>query len=314
MEFVVVCLLLALGRICPILHPQFVLISICSANLSSYSSDASVKQCSVFSSSYLGEQGSPSQRNGSSSARTLPPTTLNIVAGNSVMDIENGSENGELTPIVSPRNDFVDYDDNFETASDGEDGNDDDDSIEVIEEDQDDVSVNQQTKPESITLPLNSFSGENLKDFRTGIDVVVGVLCDNSGAKISDKENELEICCEGTVKEKISEIDAKYYEWKEAGSLGIIKFDGSEELSVISDSAEPMYKDNLDDTDEVMLVTSTPAAGKRLARKRVSRDLDEKSETGMVKKFVDGSYVGFGKHRDGSNLGKMRFAFCFILW
>jgi hypothetical protein len=231
------------------------------------------------------------------------------------MDIENGSENGELTPIVSPRNDFVDYDDNFETASDGEDGNDDDDddSIEVIEEDQDDVSVNQQTKSESITLPLNSFSGENLKDFRTGIDVVVEVVCDNSGANISDKENELEICCEGNVKEKISESDAKYYEWKEAGSLGIIKFDGSEELSVISDSAEPMYEDDLDDTGEVLLVTSTPAAGKRPTRKRVSRDLDEKSETGMVKKFADGSYVGFGKHRDGSNLGKIRFAFSFIL-
>ncbi|PNF14942.1 hypothetical protein B7P43_G01558 [Cryptotermes secundus] len=280
-----------------------------SINLSSYNCDASVKQCSIFSSSYLGEEDSPSQHNGHSIAKTLPPMTLNIVAGNSVMDIENGSENGELTPIVSPRNDFVDYDDNFETASDGEDEDDgdDDDSIEVIKEDQDDVSVNQQNsnKPESIKVPLNSFSGENLKDSRKGIDVVVEVVevvHDKSDADFSDKENELKRHCEGNVKERSSEADVKYYEWKEAESLGIIKFDGPDELSIISDSADPVNEDNLDHTGEVMLVTSTPAAGKRMTRKRVSRDLDDKSEAGTLKKFVDGSYVGFGKHRDGSNL------------
>lgn len=246
--------------------------------------------------------------------------TLNIVAGNSVMDIENGSENGELTPIVSPRNDFVDYDDNFETASDGEDDDDDgdDDSIEVIKEDQDDVSVNQQNsnKPESIKLPSNSFSGENLKDSRKGIDVVVEVVevvHGNSDANFSDKENELKRHCEGNVEEKSSEADVKYYEWKEAESLGIIKFDGSDELSIVTDSADPVNEDNLDHTGEVMFMTSTPAAGKRLTRKRVPRDLDDKNEAGTLKKFVDGSYIGFGKHRDGCNLGKIGFAFLFIL-
>jgi hypothetical protein len=234
------------------------------------------------------------------------------------MDIENGSENGELTPIVSPRNDFADYDDNFETASDGEDGDggddDDDDSIEVIEEDQEYVCVNQQTTPESIKLPFNSLAGDNFKDCRSGSDVDVEVVPDNSDAYISDKENELEIRSEGNVKETICENDDKYSESVEIESSRIIKFDVSDEMSVISDSGDPLNEHNLDHTDEVMLATSTPAPVKRLTRKRVSKDLDDKREAGMLKKFVDGSYVGFGKHRDGSSLGKIMFAFLFTVW
>jgi hypothetical protein len=251
--------------------------------------------------------------------KTLPPMTLNIVAGNTVIDIENGSDNGELTPIVSPRNDFVEYDDNFETASDGEDDDDDDDddSIEVIEDDQHDVSVNtfNSNKPESVKLPLKSFSGENFQDSTKGIDVVVEALSihDNSDADDSDKENIVERHCEGNEKDKSSESDIKYYEQKVAESLGVIKFDGSEELSVISGSGGHAAGDSLDHEGEVMLVTSTPAVGKRPARKRMSRDLDDKSEAGTLKKFVDGSYVGFGRHRDGSNLGEIKFWFFFFL-
>lgn len=228
--------------------------------------------------------------------------SLNIVAGNAVVDIENGSENGELTPIVSPQNDFVDYDDNFETASDGED---DDDSIEVIEDGEGDLPVNKlkSNKSESVKLPLKSFSGHNSQDSTKGCDVVVEVvgIHDNSDANESDKENKLEIG-EGYGKDRNSESYVKYYERKEAESLGVIKFDDSEELSGIPGSADFVDEDKLDHTAEVMLVTSTPAIGKRLARK----GLDNKGEVGTLKKFVDGSYVGFGRHRDGSNLGKIK--------
>ncbi|XP_021932222.1 PAS domain-containing serine/threonine-protein kinase isoform X4 [Zootermopsis nevadensis] len=278
-----------------------------SSSLSLYCSDESVKQGSIFTigTSSVGKQSSPSEHYESSNAKTLPPKSLNIVASNAVLDIENGSENGELTPIVSPQNDFVDYDDNFETASDGED--DDESSIEVIEdgEAEGDLPVNKlkSNKLESINLPLKSFSGHNLQDSTNRSDVVVEVLGihDNSDASGSDKENKLETS-EGYGKDRNSESGVKYYEQKETGSLGVIKFDDADELSAIPDSADFVDEDNLDHTGQVMLMSSTPAIGKRLARKGLSKDLDNKGEAGTLKKFVDGSYVGFGRHRDGSSL------------
>jgi hypothetical protein len=60
-----------------------------------------------------------------------------------------------------------------------------------------------------------------------------------------------------------------------------------------------------------MLVTSTPAVGKRPARKRIARCLDDKSDPGTLKKFVDGSYVGLGRHHDGSELGEVKVC-CFL--
>jgi hypothetical protein len=242
--------------------------------------------------------------------------TLNIVAGSSVVDIENGSENGEVTPIISPQNDFVDYDDNFETASDGED-DDDDDSIEVIVDGEDDVSVNKlkSNKPESVKLPSKSLSGQNLQDCIRGSDVVVEVIgiYGNTGVDVCNEENKLERGSEGYGKDKNCGSDGKCFEWKEAESLGVTKFDGSEELSGIPGSADFMDEDNLDHADEVMLVTSTPATGKRQARKGMARDFDNKGEAGTLKKFVDGSYIGFGRHRDGSNLGKIKTGLSFLL-
>ncbi|XP_069682889.1 PAS domain-containing serine/threonine-protein kinase isoform X2 [Periplaneta americana] len=280
-----------------------------SISLSSYCNESSLKQCSIFTisqstpNSGLGEQASPSHHDGSGNGKTLPPMTLNIISGNAVLDIESYSDNGELTPIVSPRNDFVDYDDNFETASDGEDDDDDDDdSIEVIQDEQDDPVNKTDNKSDGGKLPLKSFSGENSQDSVKGIDVVVEVLglYEKSGTNDSDKENRLERHCDGSEKDKISEIDVKFYERKVTESLGVNKLDGSEELSIIPNSPGLNEEDSLDRT--VDLLTSTPAVGKRLARKRMSRDLEDKVEVGILKKFVDGSYVGFGRHRDASNL------------
>lgn len=234
--------------------------------------------------------------------------SLNIVAGNAVVDIENGSENGELTPIVSPQNDFVDYDDNFETASDGEDDVD-DDSIEVIEDGEDDLPVNKlkSSKSDSVKLSLKSFSGQSLEDCTEGSDVVVEVvdIHFNSDADESVKENKVEIG-EGYGKDRNFESGVKYYDQKETESLEVIKFGDSEGLSGIPSSANFVDEDHLDHTGEVMLVTSTPAVGKRPARKGLSRDLDNRGESGTLKKFADGSYVGFGRHRDGSNLGEIK--------
>jgi hypothetical protein len=247
--------------------------------------------------------------------------TLNIVAGKTVMDVENGSENGELTPVVSSHNDFVDYDDNFDTASDGDDDDDDDDdddnedSIAVIEDDRDDVLINElnSNKAEIVKLASKSLSGENLQDGASEIDVVCKVLGvhDNSDVCNSDEDNILEKHFEENGKDKSSESDVKCYEQKETESLGVIKYDASEELSVIQGSTSLVDEDNLDNTGDIMLVTSTPAVGKRPARKRISRDLDDKVDTGTLKKFVDGSYVGFGRHRDGSELGEVKV--CFFL-
>jgi hypothetical protein len=241
--------------------------------------------------------------------------TLNIVAGKTVMDTENGSENGELTPVVSPQNDFVDYDDNFDTASDGDDDDDDnEDSIAVIEDDQDDVLINEvnSSKAEIVKLASKSFSRENLQDCTSENDVVFKVLGihGNSDAHDSDKDNILEKHFEENGKDESSESDVKCYEQKETESLGVIKYDASEELSVIQGSTSLVDEDNLDHTGD-MLVTSTPAVGKRPARKRISRDVDDKGDTGILKTFVDGSYVGFGRHCDGSELGEMKV--CFFL-
>jgi hypothetical protein len=292
--------------------------------MSAYCSDASVKQPSIFTfgSSSIREQALPTQQNGGDTAKTLPHMTLNIVAGKTVMDIDNGSENGELTPVVSPRNDFVDYDDNFDTASDGgdeeeEDDDDDDDnnedSIEVIEDDQDDVSVNElnSNKAEIVKLASKSFSGENLQDCTNEIDVLLKVsgVHDNSDAHNSDKENILEKHFEENGKDKSSESDVKCYGQNETGSLGVIEYDAAEELSVIQGSTSLVDEDNLVNSGDIMLVTSTPAVGKRPARKRISRDVDDKGDGGTLKKFVDGSYVGFGRHRDGSELGEMKICF-----
>jgi len=266
----------------------------------------------TFGSSSTREQAVPTQHNECDNAKTLPHMTLNIVTGKTVMDTENGSENGELTPVVPPQNDFVDYDDNFDTASDGGDDDDNEDSIEVIEDDQDEVSINDlnSNKAEIVKLPSKSFSGENLQDCTNETGVVFNVLDvhDNLDAHNSDI---LEKHFEESGKDKSSDSDVKCYEQKETEYLGVIKYDASEELSVIQGSTSLIEEDNLVNTGDIMLLTSTPAVGKRPARKRISRGLDDKGDTGTLKKFVDGSYVGLGRHRDGSELGKVKVC-CFL--
>jgi len=285
---------------------------ICSNSLSPYCSDASVKHLSMctFGSSSIKEQVVPTQQNGCDNAKTLPHMTLNIVTGKIVMDTENGSENGELTPVVPHQNDFVDYDDNFDTASDGGDDDDNEDSIEVIEDDQDEVSINElnSNKAEIVKLPSKSFSGENLQDCANETGVVFNVLGihDNLDAHNSDIDDILEKHFEENRKDKSSNSDVKCYEQKETEYLGVIKYDASEELSVIQGSTSLVDEDNLVNTGDIMLVTSTPAVGKQPARKRISRDLDDKGDTGTLKKFVDGGYVGLGRHRDGSELGEVK--------
>lgn len=276
-----------------------------------------MKQPSVctFGSSSIREQAVPTQHNGCDNAKTLPHLTLNIVTGKTVMDTENGSENGELTPVVPPRSDLIDYDDNFDTASDGDDDDDNEDSIEVIEDDQDEVSLNElnSSKAESVKLPSKSFSGEHLQDCTNETDVVFNVLGihDNLDAHNSDIDNMLEKHFEEDGKDKSSDSDVKCYEQKETESLGVIKYAASEEMSVIQGSTSLVDEDNLVNTGGIMLVTSTPAAGKRPARKRISRGFDDKGDTGILKKFVDGSYVGLGRHRDGSELGELKV--CYFL-
>lgn len=290
---------------------------ICSNSLSPYCSDASVKHPSMctFGSSSIKEQVVPTQQNGCDNAKTLPHMTLNIVTGKTVMDTEKGSENGELTPVVPHQNDFVDYDDNFDTASDGGDDDDNEDSIEVIEDDQDEVSINElnSNKAEIVKLPSKSFSGENLQDCANETGVVFNVLGihDNLDAHNSDIDDILEKHFEENGKDKSSNSDVKCYEQKETEYLGVIKYDASEELSVIQGSTSLVDEDNLVNTGDIMLVTSTPAVGKQPARKRISRDLDDKGDTGTLKKFVDGGYVGLGRHRDGSELGEVKVC-CFL--
>ncbi|PSN52338.1 hypothetical protein C0J52_11417 [Blattella germanica] len=114
----------------------------------------------------------------------------------------------------------------------------------------------------------------------------------------SDKENKLEKHGGAVATEKDPEIDVKYFEKSVTESLGALKINGTEHLS----SSLVMEDDSLDRTVDVMMMTSTPASGKRLSKKRMSRDVEDKLELGGEKKIVDGSYVGFGKHRDGSNL------------
>jgi len=270
----------------------------------------------TFGSSSIREQAVPTQHNGCDNTKTLPHMTLNIVTGKTVMDTENGSENGELTPVVPPQNDFVDYDDNFDTASDGGDYDDDDneDSIEVIEDEQDEVSINElnSNKAEIVKLPSKSFSGENLQDCTNETGVVFNALGihDNLDAHNSDIGNILEKHFEENGKGKSSDTDVKCYEQKETEYLGVIKYDASEEMSVIQGSTSLVDEDNLVNTGD-MLVTSTPAVGKRPARKRISRGLDDKGDIGTLKKFVDGSYVGLGRHCDGSELGEVKVC-CFL--
>lgn len=289
---------------------------ICGNSLSPYCSDASVKHPSVckFGSSSIREQAVPTQHNGCDNAKTLPHMTLNIVSDKTVMDTENGSENGELTPVVPPQNDFIDYDDNFDTASDGGD-DDNEESIEVIEDEQDEVSVNElnSNKAEIVKLPSKSFSGENLQDCtnETGVGFNVLGIHDNLDAHNSDIDNILEKHFEENGKDRSSDSDVKCYEQKETESLGVTKCAASEELSVLHGSTSLVDGDNLVNTDDIMLVTSTPAVGKRPARKRISRGLDDKGDTGTLKKFVDGSYVGLGRHRDGSELGEVKVC-CFL--
>ena len=269
----------------------------------------------TFGSSSIREQAVPTQHSGFDNTKTLPHMTLNIVTGKTVMDTENGSENGELTPVVSLQNDFVDYDDNFDTASDGGDDDDNEDSIEVIEDDQDEVSLNElnSNQAEIVKLPSKSFSGENLQDCTDGTDVVFNVLGihDNLDAHNSGIDNILEKHFEGNGKDRSSDSDVKCCEQKETESLGVIKYDASEELSVIQGSTGLVDEDNLVNTGDNMLITSTPAVGKGPARKRISRGLDDKSDTGTLKKFLDGSYVGSGRHRDGSALGEVKVC-CFL--
>ncbi|KAJ9577678.1 hypothetical protein L9F63_005758, partial [Diploptera punctata] len=276
-----------------------------SSSSSPFCNESSLKQHSIFTLNQSplnitnGDDLSTCHDEGAC-GKPVPPMTLNFIASSDLADIENCSDNGELTPIVTSRNDFVEYDDNFETASDGEydDEDEDDDSIEVIQNGHE-VDGN---KSDNCKMPLKSYSGENSQDCRKSIDVIVGQLTleDNSDAD-SDKENRVEKSNEGNEKEKNSEVDVRYYEKKVTDTLNLIKLDESKELSVIPGSPT-LEDDSLDRTVDVLLLTSTPAVGKRLGKKRMSRDIEDKLELASEKKFVDGSYVGFGRHHDGSNL------------
>ena len=273
-----------------------------SSTLNPFCSDGSLKQRNIFtiSQSSPNEDGISSSLEEGATCKPVPPMTLNIIARNELVDIENCSDNGELTPIVTSRNEFVDYDDNFETASDGEDDedDDDDDSIEVIQN-------AHEVEDSNIKMPLKSYSRENSQDCLKNIDVMVGQLNlqDNSDAD-SDKENRVDKPIDCSEKERISEID-KYCERKVTDALNVIKFDESKEMTVTPGPAAIMEDDCLERTADILLITSTPAVSKRIGKKRMSRDIEDKLDLDGEKKFVDGSYVGFGRHRDGSNLGNI---------
>lgn len=204
--------------------------------------------------------------------KMVPPSSLNIQIkdGDGFVDMENNSDNGELTPIVSPHADFIEDEENFETASD------EDESIEVIKNGHD-ISHNSDHSESSHILTSKKF--ENLSPkLQTPKDLI-----DNSLQNLMDSVN------------LDSVSNGEYFEEEKCSSLMRNVNVGCEEIPLNSNIFDPS-----DRTIEIL--TSTPAANNKILKRLISKDHENK-ETGD-RKYADGNYFGFGRHKDNSNLGE----------
>ncbi|KAK7861668.1 hypothetical protein R5R35_005350 [Gryllus longicercus] len=221
----------------------------------------------------------------SSDARAIPPVTLDLPCGDAVTAVLADDDNGELTPVVSPHMNFVEEDDQFETASDDE------DSIEVLASDQ----------------------GGDLADDKVDLDLdglVSPIPCINT----PELTRQLDECVGGSPSVRcLNGADSVENSFNSSGKVSSASVEAIDRRSSLSESVLARCEEQgpghhshaLDDEclerPLDMLFTSSPAVGKRLLKRVLSRDVDSKADA-AEKQFPDGSFIGFGRHKDGSNL------------
>ncbi|XP_068085180.1 PAS domain-containing serine/threonine-protein kinase [Anabrus simplex] len=266
-----------------------------SSSLSLFCSLVNIKQRSVFtisSSSVSAITGSESV-----SAKVVPPSTLNLptnISSDLVGDPENCSDNGELTPVVSPHIDFVEDEDHFETASDDE------DSIEILTDDQEAKVSDVKLDLDLLSSSEKALSSTNPLDWSTKVNNSVTSTSLNIDSELTNTSSNFANFSDLSEKMDRIKIELSDKRYSLVESSNALKFDGIDDVSVI-----PRHSHSLDDGLERpldMQLTSTPAVNSKRILKRVfSKDLEVKTDTAQ-KRFPDGSFVGFGRHKDGSNL------------
>ncbi|XP_049954466.1 PAS domain-containing serine/threonine-protein kinase isoform X2 [Schistocerca serialis cubense] len=224
--------------------------------------------------------------------KVVPPCTLSLPARdqNAVTDAENNSDNGELTPIVSPHMDFMEEEDNFQTASDDE------DSIEIL--------------PAVITEACIHQKGANLIDSCQGTCNTPAHI--SYSAAVQKSANSLQLNVSSNEALPVSENNFNVISIENvcrcnaegeihADLSGVSRSVGGE--SNLCQQCPKMFDSANIPCDNL---TSTPATGKRFLRRVISRDAGI-THTEVVRQvegqqFPDGSYFGYGRHKDGSNL------------